>query len=245
MSNPTATTSDKRNARVFRGNRQAVRNLLQANLRALFRQRRVLAKPLDQKSFLLVHQRVVHRRTAQVHSGHYLHVCSPRSPDLPTRQLSRIPTQACPQARRPLLPASELEGAHPSRPLRGVGSYHRTPQLLFSWVSPCCCGGRLPRRAGLDSAVSNLVSVRSICHASPVLLALSALSVALCASVVSLFLLFVFSVPISLLLYFLQASPPVSNIFRTLFQFLPVHCVFNTRSIAAHFIFGRAIPFGK
>jgi len=37
----------------------------------------------------------------------------------------------------------------------------------------------------------------------------------------------------------------ISNIFCTLFQFLPVHCVFNSRSTAAHFIFGRAMPFGK
>ena len=74
---------------------------------------------------------------------------------------------------------------------------------------------------------------------------LSALSVALlcfCGKSFSSSCLFGVYFVISLLASSFSA---ISIIFRTLFQFLPVHCVFNTRSIAAHFIFGRAIPFGK
>ena len=48
--------------------------------------------------------------------------------------------------------------------------------FCFLCVSAYCCGGRLPRRAGLDFAVSNLVSVRSILPRQPCPLALSTLS---------------------------------------------------------------------
>jgi hypothetical protein len=65
------------NAGAFRGNLETIRNLAETDLGSLLGKGRMLAQALDQKSFLLVHQRIVDGRSAKIHTGHDWHADSP------------------------------------------------------------------------------------------------------------------------------------------------------------------------
>ena len=66
--------SRKRNAGEFRGDFQAVFDLLEADFRALLGERRVLAEAFDQELFVSRHQGVVDGGPAEVDSGYDFHV---------------------------------------------------------------------------------------------------------------------------------------------------------------------------
>src|SRR5580704_7588813 len=67
----------KENSYAFGGNLETVCNLAEADLGSLFGKGGMFAETIDEKTLLLIHQRIVDGRSAKIHSRYDWHADSP------------------------------------------------------------------------------------------------------------------------------------------------------------------------